>query len=340
MGDNDSTAYQKLVEFLTSLMSMTHIYQPVMLRTLLEGGGTATGRQIAAAFLRSDLSQLAYYEKVAARWPARTLKKHGLIEHNRGLYRLTSEYSGLAEWERLALIALCEQKLAEHVASRQKRLLSLRRGVADPVPGSMRFKALARASSRCEACGVSNEIRALQVDHIVPKRVGGSNEISNLQVLCYQCNAEKRDRDATDFRAVKESYSSREAGCPFCEVETRRVELDNTLAIVIKDQFPVTVGHSLIVPRRHTTHFFDLYQPKVNAVWQLLKEAKGGIESSDSSVTGFNVGVNDGSVAGQTVPHCHVHLIPRRKNDVPDPGGGVRGVIPERQKVQIASAPS
>jgi diadenosine tetraphosphate (Ap4A) HIT family hydrolase len=138
----------------------------------------------------------------------------------------------------------------------------------------------------------------------------------------------KRDRDDTDFRKVAESYSHRETGCLFCELPTERLLLENRLAVAILDQFPVTAWHMLVIPRRHASTYFDLGRPEVNACNLLLEEAKARIEEEDRAVCGFNIGINAWRAAGQTVFHCHIHLIPRREGDVPDPTGGVRHLIP------------
>jgi diadenosine tetraphosphate (Ap4A) HIT family hydrolase len=87
----------------------------------------------------------------------------------------------------------------------------------------------------------------------------------------------------------------------------------------------------LIIPRRHVSDFFELYQPEINAVYVLLHQMKAEIKGIDHQVTSFNVGANVGQDAGQTVLHAHIHLIPRRHGDVVNPRGGVRGVIPSKQ---------
>ena len=142
----------------------------------------------------------------------------------------------------------------------------------------------------------------------------------------------KRDRDSTDFREVNASYDHRESGCIFCEMPSERVIAENELAYAILDAFPVTEGHTLIIPKRHVSDFFSLYQPERNAMQRLLEEQRQNILNADSTVTGFNIGNNVGEDAGQTVMHCHTHLIPRRRGDVGEPRGGVRGVIAEKQK--------
>jgi len=120
-------------------------------------------------------------------------------------------------------------------------------------------------------------------------------------------------------------------GCLFCEIPSERIITENELAYVIEDGFPVTHKHSLIIPKRHLSSYFDLDKSEMDACHQLLEKTKDSIFSNDPSVTGFNIGINIGKDAGQTIFHCHIHLIPRRSGDVENPTGGVRGVIPSKQ---------
>jgi diadenosine tetraphosphate (Ap4A) HIT family hydrolase len=175
---------------------------------------------------------------------------------------------------------------------------------------------------------VNAEERALEVDHIVPRNKGGSDDLSNLQSLCYKCNAMKRDRDDTDFKAVRESFGKKQDGCLFCDLSKDRVIAENELALVIRDGYPVTPLHSLVIPKRHVAELFDLGTSEMKACNDLLRRAKDAIKEEDDSIAGFNVGVNIGEAAGQTIFHCHIHLIPRRTGDVANPRGGVRHVIP------------
>jgi len=103
------------------------------------------------------------------------------------------------------------------------------------------------------------------------------------------------------------------------------------LACVIADRFPVTAGHLLIIPKRHEPSWFELSQGELAQCHLLLKKMRERILDEEQDVLGFNVGINAGAVAGQTVMHSHMHLIPRRRNDVTDPRGGVPGVIPGMQ---------
>lgn len=326
-----SPGYERLRLFLSEAMSMSHVYQPLMIRTILAGGGAATRRQIAAAFLAADLSQLEYYEQITKGYPTQTLKRHGIIDHQRGIYQLFPEGQQLNEWERASLIALCDSSVADYVAQRQDAIWRHRGQNFEPVPGTLRYEVIKRAAGRCEGCGVSNRERALQVDHIIPRTKGGSNDLSNLQALCSTCNAQKLDRDHTNFHAAHEAYEVRDATCLFCALPPQRIQLRNELAFAVEDAFPVTEGHMLILPRRHVADYLELWQPELNAVHALQRQIVDHLRREDPTISGFNIGTNAGASAGQTIFHCHVHVIPRRDGDVADPRGGVRGVLPEKQ---------
>lgn len=201
----------------------------------------------------------------------------------------------------------------------------------DAVPGSIRQEVLKRAKQRCELCGRSAKDMQIDADHIRPRSKGGSNDITNLQALCRTCNAEKGNRDDEDFRGIAETYEHRDDTCPFCSLD-RELIAENELAVAFRDGFPVTPLHTLVIPKRHVADYFDLYQPEINAMNQLLAKIKDTLIAEDASITGFNIGINSGQSAGQTIFHCHVHLIPRRDGDVEDPRGGVRGVIAAKQR--------
>ena len=120
--------------------------------------------------------------------------------------------------------------------------------------------------------------------------------------------------------------------CIFCNLGNDRIIDQNDLAIAIYDGYPVTVFHTLIIPKRHAETYFDLTDEEREACHQLLVRHRATIQENDNSVNGFNIGINNGESAGQTIFHCHVHLIPRRAGDMDNPRGGVRGVIPDKQQ--------
>ncbi len=121
--------------------------------------------------------------------------------------------------------------------------------------------------------------------------------------------------------------------CIFCNLPTDKEILDsNGLAIAFYDNYPVTKYHTLIIPKRHVSDYFELYQSEVDAIQQLLHQQKEKLQKIDATITGFNIGINIGKDAGQSIFHVHIHLIPRRNGDMRNPKGGVRGVLPEKQK--------
>jgi len=119
--------------------------------------------------------------------------------------------------------------------------------------------------------------------------------------------------------------------CIFCKIRTEEVQFENQLAYSSIDSYPVSELHSLIIPKRHVETYFELTNEEIQSCNELILKTKEKILEQDSSVKGFNIGTNAGKVAGQSVMHCHIHLIPRRIGDVENPQGGVRSVIPKKQ---------
>jgi diadenosine tetraphosphate (Ap4A) HIT family hydrolase len=127
--------------------------------------------------------------------------------------------------------------------------------------------------------------------------------------------------------------------CRFCSAIAGRVIASNALAFAIRDAFPVTPLHALVIPHRHVADFFGLTPEEREACAELIQQLRWDILRSDAQVEGFNVGTNAGEVAGQSIFHCHVHLIPRRRGDVPNARGGVRNVIPHKGQQMLDVCP-
>lgn len=117
--------------------------------------------------------------------------------------------------------------------------------------------------------------------------------------------------------------------CPFCTLPASRIVEENAHAVLILDGYPVSPGHSLVIPKRHVGSFFEVTSVERAALFDLLDQAKE-LVAERHRPDGYNIGINDGGAAGQTVPHLHIHLIPRYHGDQPDPRGGVRWVIPQK----------
>ena len=118
--------------------------------------------------------------------------------------------------------------------------------------------------------------------------------------------------------------------CPFCRTEALCIILENKTTFAVKDSSPVSPDHMLVLPKRHCLDYFHMTHEERCDAHDLVERLKTLILGRDPSVRGFNIGVNCGETAGQTIFHAHVHLIPRRENDTPHPRGGVRGVIPDK----------
>ena len=119
--------------------------------------------------------------------------------------------------------------------------------------------------------------------------------------------------------------------CLFCDSRKSNVAYENKLAYASYDTYPVSDLHCLIIPKRHINNYFDLSDEELIACNNLIKVVKKEIVEKDKTVEAFNIGTNVGKISGQSIMHCHIHLIPRRKGDVNNPQGGVRSVIPKNQ---------
>ena len=119
--------------------------------------------------------------------------------------------------------------------------------------------------------------------------------------------------------------------CLFCNSKISGIAHENDLAYASYDTYPVSEYHCLIIPKRHLKDYFELTNDELIACNDLIKKIKQEVKIKDKSIVAFNIGTNIGKVSGQSIMHCHIHLIPRREGDVDNPQGGVRAVIPKKQ---------
>jgi diadenosine tetraphosphate (Ap4A) HIT family hydrolase len=119
--------------------------------------------------------------------------------------------------------------------------------------------------------------------------------------------------------------------CPFCFVSGAGITAENEFAIAVRDSYPLADGHVLVIPRQHVGSIFDLTTADQQAIWSLVARVRA-LLTKELGVAAFNIGNNDGEAAGQTIGHTHIHVIPRRPGDIPDPRGGVRWIIPWKAK--------
>ena len=117
--------------------------------------------------------------------------------------------------------------------------------------------------------------------------------------------------------------------CPFCHLDATRINHESEFAVAFSDGFPVTEGHALVIPKRHVDSLFELSEQEQADLWKLVALVRAELQTKFQP-DGFNIGLNDGVAAGQTVMHAHIHIIPRRHGDAADPKGGVRWIIPDK----------
>ena len=189
--------YTELLDFIQERMRMSHIYQPLLIRSLVEVGGKATLRQLATAFLQRDEPQLRYWEDRIRKMPLPVLQRRGVVAREGDLIALNAP--PLTFQERTEVEMACDRKLGEFLSQRGLGVWDYRL-IDSPVPTDVRYQVLKKAGGTCECCGATAKETRLEVDHVIPRSQGGSSDISNLQVLCATCNQGKSNRDRTDFR--------------------------------------------------------------------------------------------------------------------------------------------
>ena len=245
--------YSELINFLENTMRLSHIYQPLLIKSLIESGGSATIRQLANAFLSQDESQLQYYEDRIKQMPLRVLRSHDVVSRDGDLVSLRVKELTFEQKAQIKMI--CEKKMQEFIVKRGLSIWDYRLLDKDPVPDSLYYRVMKESGGRCALCGATKKDYSLDVDHIRPRSRGGKTEYENLQVLCSRCNQAKSNKDDADFRSTE--LSNIDPSCRFCleNIKNRIVEeWDSVLAF--EDGFPVSDGHLLIVPKRHAPDWF------------------------------------------------------------------------------------
>lgn len=247
----------QLKDFLTRRMSMSEVYQPVIIKELLEHGGSCSKEHLAARLADHDASVQEYYQRILMRYPKETLAKHGVVHYDRTTktFSLSLEAPSKLDEE---LIQLCDQRIEEWVSKRSRQ--------ADAVPSSLRYDVLKAARGKCQLCGIPSTIRSIEVDHIIPKsradrygkvhvegRAIPVNDIENLQALCFRCNRAKRDGDDTDWRRTQK---------------------------LVRDQIP-----ALMVAEGKSPYVVNVKGTKLKKALRdkLLEEVEEYLESGDSS---------------------------------------------------------
>lgn len=205
----------------------------------------------------------------------------------------------------------------------------------------------------CECCGFDfsenygehgkGYIECHHTKPVSELEAGGATKLSDLVMLCSNCHRMiHRSRPWLSIDDLKSKQvpdqNLRESDCIFCQFQSpehNRIVEENALAYATRDAFPVTEHHTLFIPKRHVIDYFGLTQAELNAIHALIHSQKKILDKLDTTIEGYNLGWNCGEIAGQSVWHCHAHLIPRRKGDVEFPKGGVRHVIPWKGHYEV-----
>jgi hypothetical protein len=217
---------------------MSQVYQPVMLMELLKNNGEVSVKQIAQAILNKDPTQIEYFSDIVKNMVGKVLTQNrGFTQKSGETYSLIGA-SELSKVEVNELIELCKTAISEFEAKRGDTVWQHRKRGHRPISGSVRYEVLSRAKFKCELCGVSADEKNIEVDHIFPKSLGGKDDLSNYQALCYSCNAAKRNTDDTDFRLFISLYETRVEKCVFCDIQSidqKRIIAQNNLAYAHRD---------------------------------------------------------------------------------------------------------
>lgn len=326
--------YDDLFDFVSQRDGL-HYRKPVaLINILLESEGIATIRQLAERVFAEDLSRhkestILAYERLLTSGSARTLQALAVIELTGDVVRLSVDR--LTPGQTSQLKALCEQQIltlaCRRVVDPCEESGIKDSGAFEPVPDEARHLALQTANGRCMLCGVPASQTKLEVCHAVRPQCGGSNEPANLQVLCVACARSKVEQERSDVRRIAQAYK---ADCKFCFRREEWTVAEHGSVWALRDSYPVTEGHHLVIPKRHASDLFAMTERERLEADRLIQQVCVKLVSADPTIEGFNVGMNCGPEAGQSVIHAHWHVIPRRKGDSKGKKGGVRGVIPEK----------
>jgi diadenosine tetraphosphate (Ap4A) HIT family hydrolase/5-methylcytosine-specific restriction endonuclease McrA len=304
---------------------MSGPYQPIIIKCLLENGGVASLRSIAKELAANDPEAIDYYIEKLKVYPKQVLKNHGIASLEKDSFHFEKDIS-IESDEKGELIRIASDKAEEYYTKNPFSDFA-RHGW-----GNLRHKMITD-HPYCALCGAkpSPDIM-LDIDHILPVSKGGTDEPSNLQVLCHRCNRGKGNDLIKSAKEAHRDFRNPQDGCIFCSLEESRIIHQDDYVIVIKDKYPVTTGHTLIIPKRHVSKALDLTDIEMLSIFHMSKKITQELQNEDLKITGFNLGFNVGQDAGQTVFHVHFHIIPRRNGDVSEPTGGIRNIIPGKGK--------
>lgn len=278
--------FKKLMNFIENDMSMSNIYQPVVIKKLLESNNTVSIKDLAKTLINKDNSLLEYYKERLTTWPKTTLLKHKIVKYNKGKNSsFTLLLEEISEKQKNSLIESCDKKILDFIKKHSNTwgIKTSRKSMS----GS-RYSKYAEAKGRCLACGISASETKLQLDHIIPLNKNGPDIPDNLQVLCEKCNKEKRDTDDTDFKDWDEKLEHSDPNCTLCDLISKEPLESNVMAVFTQLKSNSNFDY-VIIPKRHIGTFFDLIPAEKHSCLKMLDIAKSYIEKKQS-VKKINVG--------------------------------------------------
>ena len=293
--------FQELEHFIEKKMRMTHIYQPLMIKTLLESNNIASVEQIARGFLVNDQPQLDYYKKIVKKWPHKTLKSHKVVDYEKGKYTLLLD--DCTNEDRTKLITLCDKRLKEFI-DKDPWIRTFRALDKKSISGNIRYDTLAKSKGVCVACGKNSMQALLHVDHIIPYSLGGETEPHNLQTLCSACNLEKNNLDDTDFIKSHLRMKYRRKDCIFCD--PRDMITENRLACAIHGMESDVV----VIPKRHVHRYSDLLPAEKSLCRRLVDDIQIHAKKTNTSIRGFSTNYELAYDAPET-DHCCISITPK-----------------------------
>ena len=277
--------YESLEKFIKVDMKMTHIYQPIMIKTLLESkDNKANKEEIARQFLGIDRAQIEYYKKIVGRWPHTTLKNHNIIEYNKKGQEYTLLLDDITNEQRERLMELCDLRLKEFI-DKDPAIRRLRELDKRSMSGSIRYDILAKSKGVCVACGVSSLKESIHIDHIIPINAGGKDHPDNMQALCYKCNTQKRDRDDTNFMLWHKRLQFRKPKCDMCTTDVK-YDIENNLAYCVLSKADKP---SIVAPKRHVGSFLEMIEAERSLCITLVDRAVNYLKVHNNEIKDVEV---------------------------------------------------
>ena len=305
--------YDEMAGFVRRTMKMTSVYQPILIRTLIESGGEATDRDIARAFLGEDKRQLEYYTRIAKRWPRQVLEKHGVVRYRKGARggsgTFTLNLEGATEKQRRRIAEMCNQRLEDYVDRETRGMPMFDRAGRQPAASdAARGAALARSGGMCAACSTPLHMASTRFEYIVPPGMGGgADDPSNLQALCVVCGISRRDRNALEFLLVRNRLLFRKE-CYLCGMR-ESADLRNELAVAVPAGRATYEDHWIVAPKSHVPSFEDMLPAERHFCMDLIEPAKVRMRQAGYMGRGFSVSMRD-AAAGGGRGHFGIDVVP------------------------------